>query len=73
MEVRDNGEEDLLLAVEVEVEGAACDAGALDDVADSRPAVAFACKNPGCRRKQLLAPLVGEQRGPALGHRETID
>ena len=73
VEVLDDGEEDLLFAVEVEVEGAARDAGARDDVADSRPAVPFACKDPGCGLKQLLAAFVGGQKGPALGHGLTID
>ena len=55
MELLDDGEEDLLLAVEVEVEGAARDAGARDDVADAGVPVALAGEDPGRGVEQLLA------------------
>jgi hypothetical protein len=68
VEVLDDGEEDLLFAGEVEVEGAPGDAGALDDVADRRPAVPLSRKHPGCRQEQLLAAFVGLENGSSLGH-----
>ena len=55
--VFDDGEEDPFLAVEVQVERAAGDAGAGDDVADARAAKAFAGEDPS--GGVLVPPLSG--------------
>ena len=56
LEFLDDGEEHLLLAVEVQIEGPAGDARTSDDVADARRPIAFACKRPDRGINELRPP-----------------
>jgi hypothetical protein len=59
-------QQNLLFAVEVEVEGASRNTRARDDVGNPRPPVSLASEDPGRGFEQLVSPGVARQRCSSL-------
>jgi hypothetical protein len=68
VKVVEDGEQNALFAVEVQIEGASRNARPRDDVRDARPPVALACKDPRRGIQQLPPPSVARQKRPFIGY-----